>query len=72
MNQKDKIGFGLHICDHCASERQLKLEIFQLKQGRVRNSQPCMFCQAQTKVVFKGTADSEKELDLIKSNLKEE
>ena len=69
MSKKDKIKYELHICEYCASERQLKMEIFQLKRGRVRSKHPCLICKAETNTIFSGVADSDNEIELVKEKL---
>ncbi|GAH31505.1 unnamed protein product [marine sediment metagenome] len=65
----DKVKFSIHICDICASERQMKFDIFRLKRTRVRNKQPCAICNASTNTSYVGIADSETEAEQIKEKL---
>lgn len=65
----DKVKFSIHICDICASERQMKFDIFRLKRSRVRRKIPCAVCNAPTNWTYEGIADSETEAEQIKEKL---
>ncbi len=65
----DKVKFSIHICDICASERQMKFDIFRLKRTRVRGKNPCAICNAPTNWAYTGIADSETEAEQIKEKL---
>jgi hypothetical protein len=65
----DKIKYSIHICDICASKRQMKFEIFRMKRSRVRQKQSCAICNAPTNSAYGGIADSEKEAEQIKEQL---
>ena len=65
----DQVKFSIHICDICASERQMKIDIFRLKRSRVRGKHPCVVCNAPTNWAYEGIADSESEAEQIKEKL---
>ena len=65
----DKVKYSIHICDICASKRQMKFEIFRMKRTRVRQKQSCAVCNAPTNWAYEGIADSETEAEQIKEKL---
>ncbi len=65
----DKVKYSIHICDVCASERQVKLDIFRMKRTRVREKHPCLVCNDPTNWAYEGIADSETEAKQIKEKL---